>query len=360
MKNIIDKKPLITIVTVTYNAEAFLERTVNSVLEQDYENIEYIIIDGGSSDGTIDIIKKYEKNINYWVSEPDNGLYDAMNKGIGKATGKWINFMNAGDCFASNKVISDIVLAHDNVDIICGPWNLVDSKYKYISTQIPSKLDTTWKRTFCNHQAMFVSTSVMKKYKFDINYKYAAERDLFLKFRRDKISYKIIDSVVCDFLFNDTGFSRTNQLHDAIDALSVISKYIDCEDQIYDSLAYKRLVEQETIVEINNFPKELSNFYTNLINFLEVNKEKRIILYGYGTVSKMILKLSNNLKINIVDLNYLEYIDDGIINPLELKNINFDIIAITVLGRESEIKSYLINDLKIKINKIKTVYKRRE
>lgn len=92
-----DEMPLFSVITVCYNAVNVLESTINSILLQNYKNIEYIIIDGGSSDGTLDIIRKYEDRIHYWISEPDNGIYDAMNKGIRLAGGRWINFMNAGD-----------------------------------------------------------------------------------------------------------------------------------------------------------------------------------------------------------------------------------------------------------------------
>jgi len=98
----------VTIITVTYNAERFIERTIQSIIGQDYPNIEYIVIDGGSDDDTINIIKKHEEYIAYWISEPDGGIYDAMNKGIEVATGEWINFMNAGDTFSHASVLSHI------------------------------------------------------------------------------------------------------------------------------------------------------------------------------------------------------------------------------------------------------------
>ena len=88
----------VSVVTVCLNAVNEIERTMLSVLDQTYTNIEYIVIDGGSTDGTVDIIRKYQDRIAHFISEPDKGLYDAMNKGIDLATGEWINFMNAGDC----------------------------------------------------------------------------------------------------------------------------------------------------------------------------------------------------------------------------------------------------------------------
>ena len=99
----------VSVITISYNAVSVIEDTIQSVLNQSYKDIEYIIIDGGSTDGTVDIIKKYQDKINYWVSEPDNGIYDAMNKGIDKATGEWINFMNAGDYFHSNLTLENFI-----------------------------------------------------------------------------------------------------------------------------------------------------------------------------------------------------------------------------------------------------------
>ena len=99
---------LISVVTVSYNAVSTIEQTILSVINQTYPNVEYIIIDGGSTDGTVDIIKKYADKIAYWVSEPDKGIYDAMNKGGLKTTGDFIQFLNAGDWLENEHVIEKI------------------------------------------------------------------------------------------------------------------------------------------------------------------------------------------------------------------------------------------------------------
>ena len=110
-------RPLVSVVTVVFNGEKYLEETIQSVINQTYDNVEYIIIDGGSTDGTLDIIKKYEDRIDYWVSERDRGIYDAMNKGIDLASGEWINFMNAGDGLDSYSILNEIFSNKINLKI---------------------------------------------------------------------------------------------------------------------------------------------------------------------------------------------------------------------------------------------------
>lgn len=114
--------PIISVITVCYNAVANIEETMLSVLNQRYDKVEYIVIDGGSKDGTLDVIKKYANKLAYWISEPDKGIYDAMNKGIAKATGDWINFMNAGDKFINEEVLNKSFVSRysDDVDILYG------------------------------------------------------------------------------------------------------------------------------------------------------------------------------------------------------------------------------------------------
>ena len=101
--------PKISVITICYNAERYVEKTIESVLHQTFQDYEYIIVDGGSTDGTLDIIRRYESNPHVkWISEPDKGIYDALNKGIKMSTGEWINCMNAGDCFASDDVLEKV------------------------------------------------------------------------------------------------------------------------------------------------------------------------------------------------------------------------------------------------------------
>lgn len=113
-------KNLVSIITVVYNDWEGLKKTIQSVISQTYKNIEYIIVDGGSTDETVDVIKKYQDKISTWVSELDKGIYDAMNKGIRMATGEWLIFMNAGDVLADSYVIQNIFSKNipDNISFL--------------------------------------------------------------------------------------------------------------------------------------------------------------------------------------------------------------------------------------------------
>lgn len=166
----------ISIITVCYNAFNTLENTILSVINQDYGNIEYIIIDGGSTDGTVNIIKKYESQITYWISEPDKGIYDAMNKGIKIASGNWINFMNAGDTFIDNNILSRIGFdkLNENISYIYG--DNLDLHQNGNLTYYKAKYHTNVnKGIFCCHQSSFVSTKNKELLFFDTRYKISAD-----------------------------------------------------------------------------------------------------------------------------------------------------------------------------------------
>lgn len=128
--------PTITIITVVYNGSAFLEATIQSIISQTYEHVEYIVIDGGSEDGTVDIIQKHANHINYWISEPDRGIYDAMNKGLSAATGDYVLFINAGDELNSNITLSTIFYALKNrPDVIYGETYLISAEGNVLGTR---------------------------------------------------------------------------------------------------------------------------------------------------------------------------------------------------------------------------------
>lgn len=171
----------ISVVTVTYNCETILEKTIKSVLSQTFKDFEYIIIDGGSDDGTVDLIRKFESKLSFWSTEKDNGIFDAMNKGIAKAKGEWVNFMNAGDVFYDENTLGNIFLNNDtdSADFIfgdnivcCGP----DAIYKRARPFYEEK--TIFKRMGFNHQSVFVRTKLAREYPFDLKYKIAADYNM--------------------------------------------------------------------------------------------------------------------------------------------------------------------------------------
>jgi glycosyltransferase involved in cell wall biosynthesis len=129
--------PKISIVTPSYNQEQFLEATITSVLNQEYPNIEYIIIDGGSTDNTVNIIKKYENRLAYWVSEPDRGQTDAIMKGLERSTGEIFAWQNSDDCYLPGtlKYIAQLFLANPEIDLLFGSWNFIDSNGKFLGTR---------------------------------------------------------------------------------------------------------------------------------------------------------------------------------------------------------------------------------
>ncbi|MCL1934178.1 MAG: glycosyltransferase [Candidatus Azobacteroides sp.] len=172
---------LFSIITVTYNASRWIERTIQSVISQSYSHIEYIIIDGNSTDGTPEIIKKYQSSIAYFVSEPDKGLYDAMNKGLKSASGDYVWFLNAGDTIYSDNTVQEIVntLGSRNLpDIIYGETQIVDEQGNSVAMRrlkAPEKL--TWKSfrmgMLVCHQSFLVKRAVAESY--DLQYRFAAD-----------------------------------------------------------------------------------------------------------------------------------------------------------------------------------------
>nr|WP_198001791.1 glycosyltransferase family 2 protein [Sulfurihydrogenibium yellowstonense] len=201
--------PLITVITVVYNGAKYLEDTIKSVINQTYPNVEYIIIDGGSTDGTIDIIKKYEDYIDYWVSEPDRGIYDAMNKGIDLVTGEWINFMNAGDKFFNDNTIffiyQNVKSFDSNYDIVYGKAGVIDEKRELVSIQGLNERESFRKlKKYMSipHQSTFYRLEFFKKIgKYDDNLKLAGDYEILLRNYKN-LQVRFIDSILSLMLSN--------------------------------------------------------------------------------------------------------------------------------------------------------------
>lgn len=205
-----NKKPLISIITVVYNGAQFLEATIKSIINQDYENIEYIIIDGGSTDGTIDIIRKYDAHISKWSSKPDNGLYDAMNSGILLSSGEYLWFINAGDEIYDKSILSKILTDESIIaDVFYGETMIIDINRNEIGMRrqkVPEKL--TWKSlkigmVVC-HQSFIVRKSISPLY--NLNYHCSADIDWMIKSL--KASKIIINTKLILCRFMDGGKSK--------------------------------------------------------------------------------------------------------------------------------------------------------
>lgn len=206
-------KKKLTIITVCYNAEKTIERTIESVYKQKFDNYEYLFIDGKSKDNTLEVIKSYaikfsEKGIDYkYISEKDCGLYDAMNKGSRLAKGEWIIFMNADDEFVDNECLSK-TFSQDtlNYDVIYGDSIVVKNKQEYYEKS--KNIESITNHLPFIPQSAFIKRNVQLKYLFDLQYKISADYDCFLRMYIDKVKFLKKDYAISKFYFG--GVSNQN------------------------------------------------------------------------------------------------------------------------------------------------------
>lgn len=190
----------ITIITAVYNRVNEIEQCITSVINQTYDDVEYIVIDGGSTDGTVDVIKKYNDKISYWCSEPDKGIYDAWNKGLSHATGDYINFVGSDDAICSKDTIEKIVSYLDaSVDVLAGNVIRVNEKsgFEFLQNNKHILNKKSYKGGCIVTQGTFIKRSLCDKYKFDTSYKVAADYKFFLQYYSDSsVQIKFIDDVI--------------------------------------------------------------------------------------------------------------------------------------------------------------------
>lgn len=204
----------LSIITVCFNAENTIEKTIKSILEQTYAEFEWVVVDGKSTDGTNEIIKKYipefeQKGIKVnYCSEPDKGIYDAMNKGAQRAIGEYLTYMNADDLYYKNDSIERVVTIFDSTsaDIIYGDTCFIKSTEQYIE-KAKSIETITYHLPFCP-QAAFVKSELQRQLQFDAQFRISADYDFFLRAYLQDKQFQRIDQVVAYFTFG--GASNEN------------------------------------------------------------------------------------------------------------------------------------------------------
>lgn len=223
-------QPVFSIITITYNASRWLEQTILSILSQSYSNIEYIIIDGGSTDGTVDIIKQYASGISYWVSEPDKGIYDAMNKGLQKATGDYVWFINAGDSLYTSDTVQRVVSLVQKKkvlpDIIYGETSIIDENGNSQGRRrlkAPDKL--SWKSfrmgMLVCHQSFITKRTIVPLYY--LTYRYSSDFDWCIRCMKQAKSIYNTRMVLSNFL--EGGVSTTQHKASLKERYDVMCKY---------------------------------------------------------------------------------------------------------------------------------------
>ena len=225
--------PLVSIITVVYNGDRYIEETIKSVLAQIYKNIEYIIVDGGSTDSTLNIIRNYENKIDYWISEPDYGIYDAMNKGIKLCNGEVIKLINADDLLAESSVIQamDVYNSRVNSDsefFISSYLDIIDDKSNYIATWKEKGFTKYFKPFY--HPSWFIPTKLYSKYGlYDLQYSISSDYEYFLRLTQRNVEMVMLNKPLASFRVDgaSSGFSGVFQV------LEINKKYFSLTRSVY-------------------------------------------------------------------------------------------------------------------------------
>lgn len=216
-----------SIITINYNDKQGLEKTIKSVLSQSYTDYEYIVIDGGSTDGSVEMIKAHEDRLTYWVSEPDRGIYDALNKGLRRAHGEYVNCMNAGDTFASSHTLQQIV--DENI----APGTALIYGNTVFAEPDGSRADLAPRPFWLNreyihgmgicHQSLFVRTDLAQKHPFNERYRIAADYDSILRIHAEDGSTHYVPGAIT--VFDRTGVSSTHKKEGFRETAKILHRY---------------------------------------------------------------------------------------------------------------------------------------
>lgn len=291
----------ISVITVVYNGAKTIERAIKSVLEQSYENIEYIIIDGLSSDGTQQIVMQYKDSIAYFISEKDAGIYDAMNKGIGYATGDYIIFINSDDSLLKDSLEQCVEYLSNDIDILYGDVYFVreDNVKNRIKGELKDMEDIIY-HGIC-HQAVLAKTELLKSNHFDLNYKIAADYDWLLKnFCRGA---NFVYAPIVFSYYGTSGYSALNRELCSKEYYKISAKYLkkSCKQiqEKYDSII-KRLYSMYLLEDI--FEDSNGNETIKMVLGEAFAPGEEIYMFGRGYNADICLKILSILGINILKI----------------------------------------------------------
>lgn len=227
--------PLFAVVTVVYNHCEGIEETIQSVLNQTYPSIHYLIIDGGSTDGTTEIIQQYASRLHFWSSEPDGGIYDAMNKALERCSGDYVLFMNSGDRFYSNDTVQQLAGQSAGEDLLYGDTLLKTKDRLQLSKSKPCER-IGYGMPFC-HQSVAAHRRLFAHRRFDTRYRYAADFAFFVEASvAGKLSYRQLPVPVA--IYDNTGLSMS--LEAAKEQADIIGRYYGWSvAALYQALRYR-------------------------------------------------------------------------------------------------------------------------
>lgn len=250
--------PRISIITVCYNAASTIESTIRSIALQESDDYEYIIIDGGSTDETLNIIKQNEKHIECFISEKDQGIYDAMNKGVQKAKGKYVYFIGADDWLCHEKVIETInrqLEMNDEIDILCSRVAMIDEKTKYqIIVGKALTKEEVYAGTMSPHQGMFAKRELLLQYPFNIKYKLAADYEFLLLAYKSRLNIKYIEDIVA--YYNAGGLSTKSENSTLQEYFNIQKHNLARKDVSYFKMTFRRHImirTRQLLLKIINF-----------------------------------------------------------------------------------------------------------
>jgi glycosyltransferase involved in cell wall biosynthesis len=219
-------KPVLSVITIVYNNARDIERTLLSVLNQTYDAIEYIVVDGASNDGTLEIIKRYENRIAKLISEKDKGIYDAMNKGLALATGDYVIFMNSGDEFYAPDTVAKVFAAAPDADIYYGETEMVNDERESLGQRrhkAPAKFN--W-RSFkygmsVSHQAIYIKRSLVEPY--DPKYQLSADIDWIIRAAKKAKKIVKVDGYVAKYLVG--GMSKAKHKQSLLERFDIMKRH---------------------------------------------------------------------------------------------------------------------------------------